>query len=53
MTATFAYMALGKYTEEEAEQKRRNLLEYCERDTLAMVKLHQKLMEYTLESARK
>jgi len=43
----FAYLALGKYKEaKEIESVRRNLLEYCKQDTLAMVKLHHKLAEY-------
>ncbi|MBA7673142.1 hypothetical protein ES703_81330 [subsurface metagenome] len=46
-SATFAYMAKGKYDEEEAKEKRKQLLEYCKLDTLAMVKLHEHLMEYT------
>ncbi len=46
-SATFAYMAKGKYDGEEAEEKRKQLLEYCKLDTLAMVKLHEHLMEYT------
>ncbi len=42
--AAFAYLALGKYAEGvEADTVKRNLLEYCKRDTLAMVKLHEKL----------
>ena len=45
--AAFAYLALGKYSEgDETEDIRNNLLRYCERDTLAMVKLHEKLTEY-------
>ena len=45
--AAFAYLALGKYKEtREVESTKRNLLEYCKRDTLAMVKLHQRLAEY-------
>lgn len=45
--AAFAYLALGKYTEgEEAESVKQNLLEYCKQDTLAMVRLHEKLCDY-------
>ena len=44
--ATFAYLALGKYKGREAETMKRNLLDYCKQDTLAMVKLHQRLVEY-------
>ena len=45
--ATFAYLVIGKYVGEEAEEKRRKLLEYCKQDTLAMVKLHERLEKYT------
>jgi len=45
--AAFAYLALGKYKDtKEIEAVKRNLLEYCKQDTLAMVKLHQRLAEY-------
>jgi len=45
--AAFAYLALGKYTDaKEIESVKRNLLEYCKQDTLAMVKLHHRLAEY-------
>ncbi len=44
--AAFAYLALGKYEGREAETMKRNLLEYCQQDTRAMVKLHQRLAEY-------
>ncbi len=40
-SAAFAYMALGK--DPDPETTRKNLLEYCKLDTLAMVKLHQYL----------
>lgn len=42
----FAYLALGKYEGREAEAMKRNLLDYCKQDTLAMVRLHQQLVEY-------
>jgi len=42
-SAAFAYMALGK--DPEPETTKRNLLEYCKLDTLAMVRLHQCLAE--------
>lgn len=43
-SAAFAYLALGKYKEGiEAENVKRSLLTYCKQDTLAMVRLHQKL----------
>ena len=37
--AVFAYLAQGKYEGSEAEEKRRQLLEYCKMDTLGMVRL--------------
>ena len=44
-SAAFAYLAQGKYSEgDEIEDIRNKLLRYCERDTLAMVKLQQKLI---------
>lgn len=42
-SAAFAYLALGRYDDVEAESVKRNLLDYCEQDTLAMVKLHERL----------
>lgn len=45
-SATFAFMAWGRYTDEEIERVKKNLFEYCGQDTLAMVKLHQKLYEF-------
>lgn len=44
-SAAFAYLALGRYDDTEAESVKRNLLDYCEQDTLAMVKLHERLFE--------
>jgi hypothetical protein len=41
----FALMAKGMMGQEEMEQKRTELLEYCMLDTLAMVRLHEKLFE--------
>ena len=43
--ATFAYMAMGRYSPEEADGLRQDLLEYCGQDTLAMVKLHEQLYQ--------
>lgn len=43
--AAFAYLANGHYSEDEAELVRKNLLEYCKQDTLAMVRLHERLVE--------
>jgi len=42
----FAYMAMGKYDNEELQKKRNSLLEYCKLDTLAMVKLHERLIDF-------
>ena len=44
--AEFAFMAQGKYNQSQIEKIRKDLLEYCKQDTLAMVKLHEKLFEY-------
>ena len=44
--AEFAFMAWGKYGDEKTEQVRKDLLAYCKLDTLAMVRLHERLMEY-------
>jgi predicted RecB family nuclease len=44
--ATFAYLALGKYTGAQATKTKQDLLDYCRQDTLAMVKLHERLAEY-------
>jgi len=41
----FARMARGEIAGDEAERVRHSLLEYCERDTLAMVRLHERLGE--------
>jgi hypothetical protein len=38
-------MIMGLYSAEETLQKRMELLEYCRLDTLAMVRLHEKLHE--------
>jgi predicted RecB family nuclease len=40
----FAKMARGDYSEQEMERIRKNLLEYCKLDTLAMVKIHEKIL---------
>jgi hypothetical protein len=44
--ARFAKMALAMYSPEEAKKVRKELLEYCEQDTLAMVRLHEKLLAH-------
>jgi hypothetical protein len=42
-SAAFARMAMGQHTDEETESVKNDLLEYCRQDTLAMVKLHERL----------
>ena len=44
-SATFAYMALGRYSDEDIEHLKKDLLAYCAQDTLALVKLHERLYE--------
>lgn len=46
-SVTFTYMALGKYGAEDIDRLRKDLLEYCKQDTLAMVKLHERLAQMT------
>lgn len=41
----FARMALGEIIGDDVEATRRELLDYCKLDTLAMVRLHEKLVE--------
>lgn len=41
---TFIYMMLGKYSAEEMEEQRKDLLEYCKQDTWGMVALHKALL---------
>lgn len=43
--AAFARMAMGRCTPSEVESTRRDLLAYCEQDTLAMVRLHRALAD--------
>lgn len=47
--ATDAYLGLPELSPEEREIKRRELLEYCKLDTLAMVKIWQRLKEIVCE----
>jgi hypothetical protein len=42
-SAIFALMALGKYSDKEMATISADLLEYCAQDTMAMVKIHQRL----------
>ncbi len=45
-SAAFAYLAMGTYWKpDEVDTVKQNLLKYCKQDTLAMVKLHEKLMD--------
>jgi len=44
-SAMFAYLARGRYRGRQAEKVRRNLLEYCSLDTLAMVAIVQELRQ--------
>lgn len=43
--AAFAYMALGKIKGKQADAVKENLLKYCAQDTMAMVRLHERLCE--------
>lgn len=43
--AVFAKMARGEYSQKECKAIKQHLLEYCKLDTLAMVRLHWKLIE--------
>jgi hypothetical protein len=45
-SAAFAYLAMGiHWKPNDVEEVKHNLLKYCEQDTLAMVKLHEKLAD--------
>jgi hypothetical protein len=45
--AAFAYLARGRYKKKkEVIAMKRTLLEYCRLDTLAMVKMHEYLLQY-------
>jgi predicted RecB family nuclease len=48
----FARMARGQISGAAAEQARRDLLDYCKVDTLAMVRLHEKLVELASNAVR-
>jgi len=43
-SAAFAYMAMGMYDENTIAETKKNLLKYCAQDTLAMIKMHQFLI---------
>jgi len=40
-SAHFAYMAMNMYSKEKEEEIKKELLQYCRQDTLALVKIHQ------------
>ena len=42
---TFPLLTTDNYTPDEIEEKRKQLLEYCKLDTLAMVRIFQKLKD--------
>jgi hypothetical protein len=44
--ASYAYLIMGRYGEEEAGRVKDKLLEYCRQDTLALVKLHAHLLSF-------
>ena len=44
--AAFAFMAMGRYQNDRSKMIKRKLLDYCKQDTLALIQLHQKLLEY-------
>lgn len=43
--AAFAYLALGTYKGEKADEVKKNLKAYCAQDTLALYKVHQRLIQ--------
>ncbi|MCK4787283.1 MAG: DUF2779 domain-containing protein [Desulfobacteraceae bacterium] len=43
-SAEFAFCVLGKYDDQKVESIKEQLLTYCKQDTLAMVKLHERLL---------
>jgi len=43
-SAAFAFMARGQYDGKKIEETKKNLLRYCAQDTLAMVRIHQFLI---------
>jgi hypothetical protein len=44
-TAAFAYLALGRYKGEKADEVKKNLKAYCAQDTLALYRVQQRLSE--------
>jgi hypothetical protein len=51
--ASFAFMALGMYDKEQIEKTRKSLLEYCAKDTIAMICIHQFLINVANNIATK
>lgn len=47
-SAIFTDLALGKYLPDEDLVVRYNLLDYCKKDTLAMVIIHKRSIEMVL-----
>jgi hypothetical protein len=45
-SAVFARMLRGEFETEQVERIRKSLREYCKRDTLAMVKLHDAVLAH-------
>jgi hypothetical protein len=46
-SAAFAFMFMGLYDEGKIKETKDNLLEYCAQDTLAMIRIHQFLINVT------
>jgi hypothetical protein len=46
-SAAFAFMAMGLYSQEKIKETKDNLLKYCAQDTLAMIRIHQFLINIT------
>jgi CRISPR/Cas system-associated exonuclease Cas4 (RecB family) len=46
-SAAFAFMAMGLYDEVKIKETKNNLLKYCAQDTLAMIRIHQFLINAT------
>ncbi|MDR2426232.1 MAG: DUF2779 domain-containing protein [Endomicrobium sp.] len=50
--AAFSFMAMGLYDETKINETKKNLLQYCAQDTLAMVKIHKFLIDAAAEKYR-
>jgi CRISPR/Cas system-associated exonuclease Cas4 (RecB family) len=46
-SAAFAFMAMGLYGERKIKETKDKLLKYCAQDTLAMIRIHQFLIDVT------